>query len=80
MVDPDNYHPLLHLNLKLTFNSQPALMTPQCSYKQGDYLLLYTTLYIFVIGHESLMKILLILQFIILLLVCLRPSTKPFHL
>jgi hypothetical protein len=42
-VAPDNYHPPLHLDLKLTFDSQPALMTPHSSYKQGDYLLLNTT-------------------------------------
>jgi hypothetical protein len=44
MVAPDNYHPPLHLNLKLTADFQPADMTPQSSYKHGDYLLLYTTL------------------------------------
>jgi hypothetical protein len=43
IVAPDNYHPPLHLNLKLTVDFQPAIMTPQCSYKHGDYLLLYTT-------------------------------------
>jgi hypothetical protein len=43
-VAPDNYHPPLHLNLKLTVDFQPAIMTPQRSYKHGDYLLLYTTL------------------------------------
>jgi hypothetical protein len=44
MVAPDNYHPRLHLNLKLTVDLQMAIMTPQRSYKHGDYLLLYTTL------------------------------------
>jgi hypothetical protein len=43
MVAPDNYHPPLHLNLKLTVDFQPAVMTPQLSYKRGDYLLLYAT-------------------------------------
>jgi hypothetical protein len=40
----NNYHPPLHLNLKLTVDCQPAIMTPQRTYKHGDYLLLYTTL------------------------------------
>jgi hypothetical protein len=40
MVAPDNYHPPLHLNLKLTVDFQPAIMAPERSYKHGDYLLL----------------------------------------
>jgi hypothetical protein len=44
MVVPANYHPPFHLNLKLTVDFQPAVMTPQRSYKHGNYLLLYTTL------------------------------------
>jgi hypothetical protein len=44
MISPDNYHPPLSLNFKLTIDFQPAIMTPQRSYKHGDYLLLYTTL------------------------------------
>jgi hypothetical protein len=44
MVAPDNCHPPLHLNFKLTVDFQMALMTTQRSYKHGDYLLFYTTL------------------------------------
>jgi hypothetical protein len=44
MIAPYNYHPPLSLNFKLTIDFQPVIMTPQRSYKHGDYLLLYTTL------------------------------------
>jgi hypothetical protein len=44
LIAPDNYRPPPHLNFKLTVDFQPAITTPQRSYKHGDYLLIYTTL------------------------------------
>jgi hypothetical protein len=41
---PDNYHPPLNLDFKLTFDSQLTFLIPRRNYGQGDYLLLYKTL------------------------------------
>jgi hypothetical protein len=44
VVTSDNYHSPLYLHFKLTFDCQPAFLTHQCNYGQGDYLSLYNTL------------------------------------
>jgi hypothetical protein len=44
VVAPDNYHPPLNLDFKVTLDSQPIFLNPLRSYGQGDYLLLYNTL------------------------------------
>jgi hypothetical protein len=44
VVAPDNYHPPLNLDFKLTSDSQPTFLTPRRNYGQGDCLLLYNTL------------------------------------
>jgi hypothetical protein len=41
---PDNYHPPLNLDFKLTLDSQPTFLTTRHNYGQGDYLLFYNTL------------------------------------
>lgn len=75
MVAPDNYHPPLHIDFKLTFDCQLTFQTPQRSHSQGDYLLLYNT---FIKLWLVQCKKFCWLQFIILLLVCRRLSMKPF--
>jgi hypothetical protein len=44
VVAPDNYHPPLNLDFKLTLDSQLTFLTPRRNYGQGDYLSLYNTL------------------------------------
>jgi hypothetical protein len=45
MVAADNYHLPVILDFKLTFHCQPTFLTLRHNYGQGDYLLLYNTLY-----------------------------------
>jgi hypothetical protein len=45
VVAPNNHHPPHNLDFKLTFDCHPTFLTLQCNYSQGDYLLLYNTLY-----------------------------------
>jgi hypothetical protein len=79
VVAPDNYHPALNIDFKLTLDSQPTFLTTQRNYGQGHYLLLCNTLSNYdwscVFNENSVDS-----QFVILLLVCLRPLMKPFRL
>jgi hypothetical protein len=79
VVATDKYNPPIHLDFKLTSDSQLTFLTPLCNYGQGCYLF-FIIPYLITIGRVSLMKILLILQFIVLLLVCLMLLMKPFRL
>jgi hypothetical protein len=44
VVSPDNYHPPLNIDFKLTLDSQLTFLIPRRNYGQVDYLLLYNTL------------------------------------
>jgi hypothetical protein len=44
VVAPDNYHPPLNLDFKVTLDSLPTFLNLGRNYGQGDYLLLYNTL------------------------------------